>query len=160
MSDPGPPRRPEAETAIDNLFARLTQLTDPDLRRIRLAWDAQDAGLRADIWRRALRLIRESDRDQLLAASRDRLAAWANDFASGRTGTPEDASWDVDRLNARTAAVPAVLDAVAALAAGESLEDAERSFLTDPFRAGFPQVSRGRSGRAARIRRASDKATS
>jgi hypothetical protein len=160
MSDPTPSRPPDVETAIDNLFVRLTQMTDQDLRRIRLAWDAQDAHHRADLWRRALRLIKESDREELLAASRDRLAAWANDFASGRTGTPEDASWDVDRLNARTAAVPAVLDAVAAFAAGEGLEDAERSFLTDPFRAGSPQPSRGRSGRAARIRRASDKATS
>ena len=34
MSDPGPNRPPDAETAIDNLFVRLTQLTDQDLRRI------------------------------------------------------------------------------------------------------------------------------
>ena len=134
-------------------------MTDLDLRRVRLAWNAQDARRRSGIWRRALQLIHENNRDQLLAGSRARLAAWANDFASGRTGTPEDASWDIDRLNARTAAVPAVLDAVAALAAGDRLDEADRSMLSTPFRAGFAQAARGRSGRGARIRRAAGKAT-
>lgn len=149
----------DAETALDNLFVGLSRMTDLDLRRVRLAWDAQDARRRSGIWRRALRLIHENDRDQLLAQSRERLAAWANDFASGRSGTPEDASWDMDRLDARAATVPAVLDAVVAIVAGDGSEVVDRSFLSTPFRAGFSQAARGRSGRGARIRRATGKTT-
>jgi len=112
-------------------------MTEIDLRRVRLAWEAQSQSRRADIWRRAKARTRSGDRNRLMQQSRSRLAAWANDFASGRTGTPEDASWiDIDRLDARAAAVPAVLDAVAAIIAGDGLEIDDRSFLSAPFASG------------------------
>jgi len=137
----------EPQQAVDALFLRLSRMSELDLRRVRLAWEVEDADRRSRIWRRAKPLIQEGDRDRLLEQSRDRLAAWANDFASGRTGTPEDASWDMGRLDARTAAIPAVLDAVLAVVAGEGLAVADRSFLSAPFRSGFLQPTSRRPRR-------------
>jgi hypothetical protein len=118
---------------LDALFDRVAALDDMSLRRLRAVWDEQDAGARTAIWQRVRRVLRATGQEQEMRAARDWLVTWVNDFATGAaypyTGLAVRAVMD-----GRTAAVAPILDATAAIIAGDRLEADDERFLTRAMR--------------------------
>lgn len=129
---------------LDALFAHVADMDDLALRRVRAVWDAQDEAERKRIWVGLRRTLRSTGQEDRMRDAQSWLATWVNDFATGAaypyTGMAVRAVMD-----SRTAAVPAILDATAAILAGDRLEADEERFLTRPLHeALFPRARRRR----------------
>jgi hypothetical protein len=120
-------------TALDRFILDLKTLEPEQLRVMRQAWDDADAGPRREAWKVATAALERAGRRGELDALRGKLTTWANDtgvFASVQYGGTREK----DRVEARVAALPPVMDAGLAAVAGNLLDQDQRYALTKPWR--------------------------
>ena len=121
-------------TAVDGILAALENLTPGQLQLMRGLWERGDAEVRQTAWLTSKAAFDEGQLETLELAN-GAIAGWVSEFAAGRTGTPYDPNWGVDRmrLDARISATPPILDAVLAAIAGSDLAAEVAEELTAPW---------------------------
>ena len=149
------------DAALARFFAALDGVEPLQAHVMRQVWDEEDVVARREAWQEGQAALRRAGRVRELDAVRGRVAAWGNEttaFAavlvqSGQPGTQEK-----DRMAARHAALPAVMDAALAILAGDDLDQDQRYALTKPWRAAL-SGSWARPARHAPRRRPSSPAS-
>lgn len=122
--------------ALDDILLRLPDLTEDEVRVLHAAWDGGDVGTRTRAWRHGKRILAAWRAESVLEGAKDQVQRWMRDFASGRSAVPNgiDPSFvDIQRLDVRIAAAPAILDALLGVIAGEELDEDERDELMRPW---------------------------
>jgi hypothetical protein len=121
---------------VDDILAALQDLPPDRLQLMRAVWEQGDAGIRQDAWLTSKAAFDEAQLRALEAAN-GAVAGWVAAFAAGRTGTPYDPNWGMDRmrLDARIAATPPILDAILAAVAGPALATEVHEELVAPWEA-------------------------
>jgi len=117
---------------LDALFAHVAGMDDLALRRARAVWDSQDAAERKQIWVRLKRILRSTGQEDGMRDAQDWLMTWVNDYAKGAIYPYSGLALHAV-LDSRAAAVPAILDATAAILVGDRLPADEERFLTRPL---------------------------
>ena len=135
---PASPRRSESahsaeRRAVEDVLDTLDGLDEADMLALKALWDDQSGAMRERAWRHAKSIIERRGLDDSLYWAREAVAAWAGaartDFSGiegllGRPGT---------QVCGRQVAVPAVLDAVAAILARDELSADEEATLSTPW---------------------------
>lgn len=117
---------------LDALYDHVAGMDDVALRRARAVWDEQDGPQRKQIWLGLKRILRSSGQEARMREAQDWLITWVNDYAKG-TIYPYSGLALHAVLDSRAAAVPAILDATAAILAGDRIAADEERFLTRPM---------------------------
>lgn len=123
---------------IDRLFDRFERLTDNELILLRAIWEEQESLPRELAWRNAARVIREAQRESMLNDARGRLGAWINNYLTATAleyGNFLISKSGLDAGKVRQAALPPMLDAVAATLAADRISSAEHAVLMEPLSA-------------------------
>src|SRR5574338_1081351 len=123
---------------VDQLFDRFERMTDAELMILRSVWEGEDHTAREEAWTLVKVALRTSRRDRMLDEARNRIASWVNNYPS--RGTFPDATGQMslsglDQASVRKAAIPPMLDAVAATICGDGLGQDERWVLLKPIEA-------------------------
>ena len=123
---------------VDRLFDQFGRMTDAELVMLRSVWEELDPTTRQEAWAMVKVGLRQSGRDGMLNDARDRIAAWVNNYPP--RGTFPDATGQMslsglDQASVREAAIPPMLDAIAATIGGDGLSDADRDALLEPVAA-------------------------
>jgi hypothetical protein len=126
------------QVRVDQLFDRFEHMPDAELLMLRSAWEGQDAAAREEAWTMVKVALRTHRRDGMLKDARDRLAAWVNNYPP--RGTFPDATGQMslsgmDQASVRKAAIPPMLDAIAATIADSDLSQEDRWALLKPIEA-------------------------
>jgi hypothetical protein len=126
---------------VDRLFDRFGHMTDAELVMLRSVWEELDPTTRQEAWAMVKVALRQKGRDGMLNDARDRIAAWVNNYPP--RGTFPDATGQMslsglDQASVRQAAIPPMLDAVAATIAGDGLSQPDRDTLLEPVAALAP----------------------
>ena len=122
--------------ALDAILLRLPDLSEDEVRVLHAAWEGGDVALRSRAWQHGKRNLAERGSDGILRGAQDQVQRWMRDYASGRSATPTgiDPSFvDVQRLDVRIAAAPAILDALLGVLVGDELDEDEREELMRPW---------------------------
>lgn len=131
----------EIQARVDRLFERFERLTDTELMLLRSVWEEQDQSAREQAWTTVKASIQESRTQGLLDHARDRVAAWVNNYpapmAMGDVPAMPSGS-GMDPGSIRKAAIPPMLDAVAATIAADGLSPNEQTLLLEPLAALAP----------------------
>ena len=118
---------------IDEMLADLATLDEDDVWYLAELWQAEDAAARQRSWAKAKKRIEATGREPLLAEVRGAVGSWMkagqSDFSGihGLLGTASAAT------GGRQAAAPAIIDAAAAILAGDSLDRDEEDVLLRPW---------------------------
>jgi hypothetical protein len=125
------------EDRLDMLLDRVARLSDTDLMVLRSIWDEADAVERKEAWKSVKRVVNGRDRQELLERGQSRLSAWVNNYLSAAAVeygnfliNPRSG---MDAATVRRAALPPLLDAVAATVAADGLTGEERRVLLEPL---------------------------
>jgi hypothetical protein len=123
---------------IDQLFDRFERMTDAEFMMLRSVWEAEDPRAREAAWTMVKVALRSTRRDRLLDDARNRIASWVNNYPP--RGTFPDATGQMslsglDQASVRKAAIPPMLDAVAATLADNGLNQDDRWVLLKPIEA-------------------------
>ncbi|MEP7378445.1 MAG: hypothetical protein ABI725_02685 [Chloroflexota bacterium] len=123
---------------VDQLFDRFERMPDAELIMLRSVWETEDPTAREEAWTMVKAALRTNRRDKLLDDARNRIASWVNNYPP--RGTFPDATGQMslsglDQASVRKAAIPPMLDAVAATIADDSLSQDERWVLLKPIEA-------------------------
>ena len=114
---------PQIQEHVDRLFDRFERMTDAEFMLLRTVWEEQDPGLRQDAWASVKATVKQRGRESQLNDARNRIASWVNNYAAplAMGDVPMNfAGSGMDPGSIRRAAIPPMLDAVAAtIAAGE-----------------------------------------
>ena len=127
---------------VDRYVARIAAIEPEQARRMRLEWEMEDPAPRKAAWAAASAALRDAGREDDLAALRDAVNGWAGDSATRSMEAYWGGSRERDRYDARTAALPPVMDAGLAAIAGDLLDVDARWALEKPFRAGMTGETR------------------
>lgn len=132
-----PPTPMVAEIADDpsvvSFLDSVGHLAPGDLPVLAAAWKAIDPAARDQAWRSVRRETETTNRDAILDELRAEIELW------GRAGSGSPWTWsfgtmaDVDRGNARRAAMPALFDAAAAILLRDRLAPRDREVLAGPW---------------------------
>ncbi len=117
---------------LDDLEALLPHLTDGDLLALAAYASGDDRGILDATRGRVDAAARAAGRGPALDAALDKLRRWAmkNPYtAAGVLGVTDGTS----RLALRMSALPALLDAITALATGDAADPADAALLTGPW---------------------------
>ena len=128
---------PRRDAALDEVFATLEKLNDPDLVALSGVWTGGDAEIRGQAWSKVRSVPRDDPRAHSLEQARDRLASWVNDLGLTWAGAYERSivvPQGADQGNLRRNAVPSILDAVAVTLFADLLTADERDELLAPLR--------------------------
>jgi hypothetical protein len=140
------PAESQIQERVDRLFDRFERMTDAELMILRSVWDAQLPSAREEAWTMVKVALRQHRRDGLLTDARNRIAAWVNNY-SYRLAFPDTlgaASLSgMDQGSIRKAAIPPMLDAIAATIAADGLSPSEQTLLLEPLAALAPHTSPG-----------------
>lgn len=127
---------PEIQERVDRLFDRFERMTDAEFMLLRTVWDAQDATARQDAWTMVKATVRERRREALLDDARNRIAAWVNNYPAAMVTGDVQAllnSSGMDPGSIRKAAIPPMLDVIAATIAADGLSPNEQTLLLEPL---------------------------
>ena len=121
------------ETALDRFLVELKTLEPHQARVMRQAWDDGDQITRRQAWRVATAALERTGRSGELDKLRAKVTTWAND-TTAFAGVQYGGTREKDRVEARVAALPPVMDAGLAAIAGGLLDQDQRYELTKPWR--------------------------
>src|SRR6266545_312225 len=116
-------------------------MTDVELMLLRSVWEQQDAPAREQAWTMVKATLRGSRAQGLLDDARGRVAAWVNNYPAPMVmgDVPAILSGSGMDLGAiRKAAIPPMLDAIAATIAVDGLRPGEQTLLLEPMAALAP----------------------
>lgn len=126
----------EIQERVDRLFDRFERMTDAEFLMLRTIWDEQDSTAREEAWTMVKVALRSARRDRLLDDARNRIAAWVNNYPY-RTAFPDTmgtlGTSGMDASSVRKAAIPPMLDAIAATIVADGLDQDERHALLKPY---------------------------
>ena len=135
------PTESEIQARMDQLFDRFGRMTDTELMLLRSVWEEQDGSAREQAWTMVKQTLRGSRTQGLLDQARDRIAAWVNNYpaqmAMGDVPAMISGS-GMDPGSIRKAAIPPMLDAIAATIAADGLSPDEQTLLLEPLAALAP----------------------
>jgi hypothetical protein len=121
------------DPALLALLDRIAHLDREELRELAAAWRAIPSADRDRAWASVRRALRATGRNAILEDVRGQIELWGR-AAGGSPWTWQFGTMtDVDRGNERRAAMPALLDAAAALIARDRLEHDELVALSGPW---------------------------
>lgn len=121
------------DPALLGLLDRIAHLDREELRELAAAWRAVAPADREGAWVAVRRALRLTGRDRILEDVREQIELWGR-AAGGSPWTWQFGTMtDVDRGNERRAAMPALLDAAAAIIARDRLDDDELAALGGPW---------------------------
>ena len=130
------PADAEIQERVDRLFDRFERMTDAEFMLLRTIWDEQDATARQDAWTMVKVAIDQTGRERLLNDARNRIAAWVNNYPY-RAAFPDTlgtlGTSGLDASSVRQAAIPPMLDAIAATIASDSLSAEDQTALLEPL---------------------------
>lgn len=124
----------EIQTRVDRLFDRFERMTDTELMLLRSVWDEQDGSARELAWTMVKATIRGSRTQALLDQARDRMGAWVNNYPAAMVigDVPATLSGSgMDPGSIRKAAIPPMLDAIAATIAADGLSPHDQTLLLE-----------------------------
>jgi hypothetical protein len=125
----------EIQERVDRLFDRFEHMTDAEFLIMRSAWDEQDHQAREDAWTMVKVALRTTKRDALLDDARHRIASWVNNYSTPMSmgDVPLNFSGSgMDPNSIRRAAIPPMLDAIAATIAADGLSAEDQALLLEP----------------------------
>lgn len=122
---------------LDELIARLDTVEAEQARRMRVAWEMEDAGRRRDAWARARDALAAAGREGEIIRIREVANRWAGDRAFDINDLYGGGSREGTRGDARRLALPAVMDHLLATVAADLLDVDDRYLLSKPFRTGL-----------------------
>jgi hypothetical protein len=129
---------PQIQGRVDRLFDRFERMSDAEFVKLRSAWDAEDATARQEAWTMVKVGLTSTKRDRLLDDARNRIAAWVNNY-SYRMAAPDTMGFSsgsgMDAASIRKAAIPPMLDAIAATIVADDLDQDARWALLKPYEA-------------------------
>lgn len=125
----------EAQADLDALLASLDQLTDDDVRFLADLWQHQDAAARRRAWAKAKVAIERNGSDRELTRVRTAVGEWMQANRADFQGIEGLLGSAGPVAGGRRSAAPALIDAAAAIAAGDELEGDDRDVLLRPWRA-------------------------
>lgn len=126
---------PEIQERVDRLFDRFERMTDAEFMLLRTVWDQQDATARQEAWTMVKVALRRHRREEMLDSARDRIAAWVNNYSAPIAWGDVQATFigsGMDPASIRKAAIPPMLDAVAATIAADGLSAEDQALLLEP----------------------------
>jgi hypothetical protein len=129
-------RQSEIERRLDTLFGQIGRLTDTELVLLRTIWEELDATAREDAWQQVKAAIRGRRREALLDDARSQLVGMLMSEVppvgiAGVATFPSNPS-GLSRSSVRAAAMPPLLDGVAAIIAADGLDAAQQTLLLEP----------------------------
>ena len=124
----------ETQAELDELLATLDLLTEDDAWFLAEEWEKEDAEARKSAWAKAKAAIEERGLTKELDSVRASIGSWMQVNRSdldlqGMLGMGSSGS------GARQSAAPALMDATAALLAGDALSEEETGVLLRPWQA-------------------------
>jgi len=128
----------DVQKRVDRLFDRFERMGDAEFLTLRSVWEGEDAIARQDAWTMVKVALHDSGRNRMLDDARNRIAAWVNNY-SYRLASPDTMGFNnvsgMDAGSIRKAAIPPMLDTVAATIAADGLDQDQRWALLKPFEA-------------------------
>jgi hypothetical protein len=123
---------------VDRLFDRFERMTDAAFLMLRSEWEGGDATAREEAWTMVKAGLKTNRRDSMLDDARNRIAAWVNNYAPAtavgwHAGQANFTGSGMDAASIRKAAIPPMLDAIAATIAADSLDQDQRWALLKPY---------------------------
>src|SRR5687767_4204466 len=125
---------PQIQEHVDRLFDRFERMTDAEFMLLRTVWEEQDPGLRQGAWASVKATVKQRGRESQLNDARNRIASWVNNYAAplGMGDVPMNfAGSGMDPGSIRRAAIPPMLDAVAATIAADGLSAEDQALLLE-----------------------------
>jgi hypothetical protein len=136
----------ELQGRVDQLFDRFERMTDAEFMLLRSVWEEQDPSPREQAWSTVKATLRARRTQGLLDQARNRVAAWLNNYpaqlAMGDVPVMITGS-GMDPGSIRKAALPPMLDAIAATIASDGLSASEQTVLLEPLAALAPHKTLG-----------------
>ena len=126
----------DIQERVDRLFDRFERMTDAEFALLRSVWEEQDGSAREAAWKTVKATLRTRHGDSMLNDARDRIAAWVNNYPAAMVIGDVPASFQgsgMDFGSIRKAAIPPMLDAIAATIASDRLSAAELTLLMEPI---------------------------
>ena len=127
---------PEIQERVDRLFDRFERMTDAEFMLLRSAWEEQDPAARQGAWEWVKATVKERGRESLLNDARDRIASWVDNYSTPMAMGDVPMSFagsGMDPGSIRRAAIPPMLDAIAATVAADGLDQDARWELLKPY---------------------------
>ena len=132
------PADAEIQERVDRLFDRFERMADAEFVLLRTVWEEVDPTTRQEAWAAVKAAVKTQRREGLLDDARNRIASWVNNYPP--RGTFPDATGSMslsglDQASVRQAAIPPMLDSIAATIAGDRLSESDRDALLEPVAA-------------------------
>ena len=127
---------PELQERVDRVFDRFERMSDAEFMLLRTVWEEQDPGARQDAWASVKVTVKQRGRESLLNNARDRIASWVNNYSSPMAMGDVPMSFvgsGMDPGSIRRAAIPPMLDAIAATIVADGLDQDARWALLKPY---------------------------
>jgi hypothetical protein len=138
IEDDDPPQGwddPAEDTVLLRFMDRAAHLDREETRALGGAWQAIAQADRDRAWARVRTLLRRTRRERLMGDVAEEIERWGR-AQGGSPWTWEFGTMtDVDRSDIRRAAMPALLDAAAAVILRDALDSADRDVLVGPWEA-------------------------
>jgi hypothetical protein len=131
----------EIQERVDRLFDRFERMTDAEFALLRTVWEEQDPTARQEAWATVKVTLSQSHRGPLLNDARNRIASWVNNYSAQMAVGDVQSSFmasGMDPNTIRRAAIPPMLDAIAATVAADGLSATEQTALLEPVAALAP----------------------
>jgi hypothetical protein len=126
---------PEIQEGVDRLFDRFERMTDAEFMLLRSVWEEQEPSARQDAWASVKGTVRERRREALLDDARNRIASWVNNYSAPIAAGDVPVNFTgsgMDPGSIRRAAIPPMLDAIAATIAADGLSASDHALLLEP----------------------------
>ncbi len=124
----------QVRSQIDELLASMDLLADDDVAYLAELWDKEDKRARGSAWAKAKPAIEQAGLTRDLDRVRVSVSSWMQASPSDFQGIEGLLGGAGGPAGARRAAAPALIDAAAAMLAGEALDSDEQRVLTGPWR--------------------------
>jgi hypothetical protein len=142
----------EIKRRLDDLFDRISRMTDTELVMLRSVWEEEDSAAREEAWQQVKAVVRAHRRQAMLDDARSELAVVLTGEVPpvgvvGVATFPSNPA-GLARSAVRTAAMPPLLDAIAATIAADGLDGEQETLLLEPVsRLARPRAARGSADR-------------
>ena len=123
----------DAQAEIDALLAGLDLLTDDDVWFLADLWQKEDAAARRRAWPKAKAAIEAAGADRELTRVRTAVGEWMQASRSDYQGLEGLLGASGPVAGSRRTAAPALIDAAAAILAGDALDRADQAVLLGPW---------------------------
>lgn len=135
------PADAQIQERVDQLFDRFERMTDAEFALLRTVWEEQKPTARQEAWATVKITLNERHREPLLNDARNRIASWVNNYSAQMVVGDVPSSFvasGMDPNSIRRAAIPPMLDAIAATLAADGLSAEEQTALLEPVAALAP----------------------